>query len=435
MTIYDRTGLRLALFGYVAAAFILMFPMLAIVHPHPIERNAMPRWLATIERWYDTGYFKQGGMQFYTYEEASNLGYQVPSKAAVKPTTVFVWKNTTMGWLQGANVLERLCHLLTGRFSPRLMVLHNQGIVALSSALLGMLAMLLAAEIGLPTRLCYLLGLACLVVHQTFPLNLNEYLDFYPAPLIVLLALALLVWDAASRRHSPERSGAVPFLIALLMLYVEPVTAGLFLLSFVVVRAFLDPLRFRWIQCVTLLAAPAAIAYAILKLQRALVALNYPDAVFVGSELGFRTGFDGDRAYYFNQWDLVTRKFINTSVHTELAALCRWETLFVAGALSVAILTILYMRDRVVRYPVQIVFNLIGLSVPFVFIFSQAAVIHPYEYDLFAVLPCILAAFCLLPAYVDAKTGTTRLPTLIAATAAICLIMVHLRTYAAAMHP
>ena len=432
MRTLDRRAVRNAFIGYAAISLGVMAVIFATVHRAPLDPARPPRWLDTIERWQREGYFKQGGMQFDTYEQLAGFGYRPPPASAIKPTTVFAWKNTTMAWLQGANIVERLYHSITGRFSARLMVLHHQTIIAASSTLLALLAMLLAEALGLERRAAFLLGLSCLVAHQTFQLNLYEYLDFYPAPVVVLLALAFLVVDAAEKLSLWRQPslGVSQFVLGFLMVYVEPVTSGLFLAGYLAVRWLLDPQRFRWRDCVLMLLAPAVMAFVILRLQRALVSANYPDVIFVGSDLGFRTGLDGDVAYYFNQWDLLTRRFINTSVHTDLAALCRWGTLFVGGAISIAVLLAVYVRESVSRYPVQVVLNLVGLSIPFVYIFSQAAVIHPYEYDLFAVLPCILSLFCVLPAYIESRRPTGVL-VLISVVSSCCFAMVHLRTYAA----
>lgn len=343
-----------------------------------------------------------------------------------------IYRSSTGGLLLSSFVLEKLWIAATGRYSWRLIAWHNQLVLVLTASLLALLAYRLARRLGVEPVHAIALGIGVQIVHFTFPSNLGVYWElggrsFAMLFLVIFLLLEERALDGRTRQLSALQAAAM-----FALTYMEFVFGVMFLGAFAIVSLLLPerpPLR----RLLFVLAIPCLAALSVFGLQRlGLRRLEERHAVNVeGSPFAFRSGLDGDATYYTDHLDVAFRRDTaraNFPVNRE--ALFRWPSLFFAGALALLATLAAYARGRVPRIAALVPASMAGLYVLYAAVFSQAVVIHPYLYDRILVAPLILAAFGLLPAWIEPFTTRRGVVVTVAFFCALWLCFFQLRLYA-----
>lgn len=417
----------LALFGLVVMGFLF-----ATVHRRDLEAaisqqygsaaGRLDRYPDLIRFWIEQGYLEHGGLWFIL---PGDIGY-------IDEDHPRVYRSAPMAYLQVAHLLERVCYAVKGKISYTALMLHNQGIVWLSSTLLGVLAMRLARRMKIDPLHALLLGAASTAVYQTFPINLWYYWEIYAtavaAPFIILF---LLIQEITYGREPGSR-----FLTMLLSLCVfalastDLLAAWFIFIAYCLAALTMAPESVKKLPVLKTLIVPAILACSLFALQVLWVKLRYPNVEFVGSTFMFRSGLDGSKQVYATHVDLVTRPLVFDFL-PQMKLLTRPWFLFGGGGLAVLTVAWLYLTRLPQLKPAVFVLTIaVGVYLPYVFIFSQSAIIHPYMYDVYLAIPLTLALFAVLPAALERLTNNSGLITFAALLIALCYVMVQLRTYA-----
>lgn len=416
----SRMRIHLLIMGVMfAVALGLMAGLLLVVHKY--DENAAAtykarlgdRWDRTIQRWMERGFVHEGGMQFWDADFAKgNYPRSLPQPDKLAPDTVFPWRNATMSWLVPAYWIQSVYTAIGGQYSARLTSIYSQFIVALTAGLLGYLCALLAMHLRQARRHSIALGIAALAVFQTHPLNLMSYWGIQPLSLLLFLAIIFLLhafWKARRDQPASRTQSSLQTALATLVIFSEPVTGALFITTFLVVQSVIaehPPTAEDWVKT---LVVPAILVVAYLIWQQAMVRSNYPNVVFVGSDIAFRMGMDGDSTYYRDMFDTWLRPI---SREPWLARLLDWHYLQVVALLSTALLLsrIRYYPD--LKLPLCILLGAFGLYLPLAILFSQLIYIHAHYWNLCLLVPVCIATFCLAPAHLNQRANQSGIPVL-----------------------
>jgi hypothetical protein len=422
-----------SLVGFLLFGLVVLSFLFATVHhrdPAAEPPNVQGRSAANADRfprlirlWIEQGYFKHGGMWFL---QPGDIGY-------VDEAHPRVYSSGTMGFLQPAHLLERVSYALRGGFSYRLLLLHNQALVWLASGLLGLLGMRMALRMEIPGLRAFVLGLACTAVYQTFPPNLWYFWEIYSTTAAVVFVIAFLLFEDVRAR----REGAAPWLDVLrgacvfCATFTEWLVGGFLIVAYSLTTILMSPESFKGKSPLKVLVLPGLAAWGVYRLQVIWVRRNFPEVELVGSSFLFRAGLDGSTQYYGGLSDLWSRRFHFFMPHLE--PIVQPSFLFVAGGLAVLILAALYLtRLPQLKGPLSGLVTGLGLYGLYVSILSQAAVIHPYMYDILVAVPLVVALFAALPASLERLTHNTGLFTLVSLFTAFVYCFVQLRAYAVA---
>lgn len=425
----------------IAFAFATIGGLMSTLHKRGAEspataeykaRNGGDRWEKTIQRWIDRGFVHEGGMQFW--DEAWVKNYypdSLPKATPLPPDTVYAWKNSTMSWIVPAYVLQRINVALRGEFSPRLMLLYNQLAVAFPAVALGYLCVLMALQLGQRVGQALAIGVGCQLLFQTHPLSLLSYWEVQPISILLGFAIAFLCHEltAANRLGIGWKSIALRVFLATMILLSEPITGGLFLLTYLVVRILLDERTTKPGDWMTVLVVPALAVVLYLLWQQAMVRSNYDSVVFTGSPINFRIGLDGDTTYYKDQVDILLRRLPGLR-DSWMAPLLDWNYLNYFGFIATAVLIAYYRETARLQLPARLLLASFGLYVPLAIIFSQLVFIHPYYWNLGLLVPFTIAAFCLLPAFLNLDNRLGGLPVLGTSLLALFYAAYHARVFA-----
>jgi hypothetical protein len=374
------------------------------------------RWKDVITFWSENGYFRHAGLIFYT-----NKPIWYPDNPAAKGT--FCYSASTGGFLIAANALETIAILTTGSYSYHLIAHHNEAILLLASALVGFLALKLSSGLGCAPRHSLVLGLGCALIFQTFPFNLATYWETtaqFVAQLFMIVFL-LLMEQTLFRSRLSRSAYVTTFLVVFFMCYSEMIVSFFCLATFVVIILVLGRGAVRWKRIILTLVAPAGLSLLTFAVQLAWVKFVL-HAPMIGHGIMYRTGFDGSIQYVGDHWSLIRKRIGPLAMD--------WKWLFIAGSVAVVFILIQFARNPRYRRSVMIVTCALGSFVPMAFFFSQMAVIHPYYFDTFLVLPLVLCLFALAPATMEIWSGNKGIFTLVSIGMAFCYAMVQIRTYA-----
>ena len=287
---FDPTrGTLRAFVLYLLAGLVLMAFLFATVHRRSIaDIAAYPsynRYHQVLQVWVEHGYFKHGGLAF---------SQPVWANPAQK-----VWRSNTLIWFQGAHLLQRINYLFTGRYSYRLTVIHNQAIVLITAALLGLLGMRLAMRLGIAPGRGFTLGLGVLAVYQTFPQNLQAFWELLPTTAMVLVATAWFLLEEARFEQGRDETRFVRLrmLAVFLMMWMEPYGTTFMLGGFVVALYLLAPAELERVRVLRSVVLPAAAGVAMFALQLLSVKLMHPTVGFWSTPFIERSGLDGSTQY------------------------------------------------------------------------------------------------------------------------------------------
>ncbi len=427
--VYERLflGRWESLGGMVLLGFFVFVFLFATVHrrdlssewaEYSVKYFPIERYPNLIRLWIEHGYFKHGGLRFLEPVD------QNPTQE--------VYRSNPMGFLQAAHLLERVNYWLRGKFSYMLLVLHNQAWVWFSSALLGVLGMRLAKRMELKPLYTLFLGAACAITYQTFPINLWYYWEIYPTTVLSFFAILFLLIEEVSfgRAGLPRWVMVLRGLCVFALVYTELYSALFFLAMYAVAASLLAPETHSWSRSLRTVILPAGSALGVFALQLLWVRFAYPGVRLIGAAFSYRTGLDGSTQFYVTHLDLIVTRY-SLKLNAPLTLLVQSWFLFVAGGISIVLLVVLYLtRLPQLKGALLILAMALGLYVPFVFVFSQAAVIHPYGYDAYLAIPLIVALFAVLPASLERLAKNTGVITFSMILIAFCYSMVQLRVYA-----
>jgi len=409
---------RQALALYLVAGLALMAFLFGTVHSRTAaEIKAYPSFQGyheILQVWVEHGYLRHGGMAFKEPVSAN------PSQR--------IWRSNSLIFLQGALLLQRINYLFRGAYSYKVTALHNQAVIWLTAALLGLLAMRLAQGLGMPPDRAFMLGLANQAVYQTFPQNLQTYWELFPQTALMLVVVAWLLIEEGQIGHPLIGPWFVRLraLVIFLMVWVEPYGALLLLVGFVLALFLLVPEDRARVSLLRSVVVPAMGGVAIFLAQLLWVKLRYPGVTLWSTGLLERSGLDGSTQYVGGHWDLLTRKWPTPNLPVN-----SWKAVFLAGAIAFVMVVILRLVSRLsLKVPIFVLCVLLGLYVPFAFAAFQATAIHPYGFDVWLFVPLTLALFVILPAALEELTGHSGLLVFASIMAAWCFSWVQLRTYA-----
>ncbi len=412
---------------YFVIGLIVFCLLFATVHKRSdleISKKVPQRYSKLIQFWFEKGYVKHGGLWIFRDKDNKKYGKKYwwpPENDPVK----WVYRSSPMGHIFIPYLAEKLYYSITGRYSFILMRLYNQFLVLTSSALLALLAMRVCLRMGVKSYHCLLFGLYAQIIYQTFPVNLNSYWEVYYTTvmpiffLIFLLSSELLLFNERISRKILIIRGISVFG----MCYIDFPTAVFFLSFYLMACSLLwREKELNHHHIIKTIVIPTACAIILYSVQLSLVMFNNPDVQFVGSDIMFRTGFDGSTLYYTNHFDLFSGR-------RDRWSFLYWPYLFWAGVASLGIIVALKHRFEWMKYPVLILATTTGLYAPFAFVFSQVTIIHPYAYDAYLVMTIILSFFSFFPAVLENLTNNHGTYVFLFGTIAFCYTMVSIREY------
>lgn len=391
----DRTGILFALF--LGVGLIVFFAAYRTVHARPAEMlSANPGAMRSnwrLNHWLQDGYFHYCGL----FRERS------------EPDKIVIYRTSTGAYMVSAFILQKIHVAVTGRYSWRLVALHNEIISLLLSALLGLLAFRVTRRLGIESRLAVAAGASVVIVVFTFPDNLGLYWEMSSQAYFLLFATVfLLIEERCLDDRRTLTHTLLQAAVAFLMTYTEKVAGLAFVSAMAVTLLVLEQRRGAWRRYVLVALAPACLAIGLYKLQIHAAELRFPNAEFVGSTFMFRSGLDGESLYYGDHLDIARRRDVgrgNWPVNRE--HLFRWKWVFILGAISTLSVVGAYVARRAPRIAVEVLTWLAGGWLFYAAVFSQAVTIHPYLYDVLLFAPLAVALFAAVPALAESMTRRT----------------------------
>jgi hypothetical protein len=414
---------RLLLFQ-LTGGLVLVFAFLT-VHRHPPSRlqsdPGATRSSNTITWWHERGYFASGGL------------IALKTAPAPDPAGRAFYRSSTGGYMVSGYVVEKIALLSVGRYSWRLLAIHNQVFMLITSSLLALLVFRAAMFLQLALREALCFAVAAQAVFLTFPIVLSQYWELSPQLAALPFALIFLLLEN-EQRNDGRSTGPMRIAqsaSAFLLVYMESFFGVFFLLGYMlyVWLVYQRSLAEKSLLAITVL--PAALAFVLFAGQMGWARASFPDVPFEGSGFLFRTGLDGSTTYYADYRDIALRRDLarsNFPVNRE--RLFRWPVLFVAG--SIAAVSILIATARGARTGI-IAPALVALLTGYVLyaaLFTQAVVIHPYLYDPVLFTPLAAALFGFAPSMIEARWRSNGIVVLFTLILAACCSLVQLRQYA-----
>lgn len=401
----------LALLAFFLATGLLAFAFLSrTVYRHAGERLWSDAGAiasrAVIERWMTRGYFASHGM------------------LAPVPGENIVYRWSSGAYFVTAFVAERIWIGFTGRYSWRVVALHNVLLALLSSALFAVLAFRVARRIGAEPLHAVALAIGAQMVQFTFPDNLALYRELQSQTWWLLFAICFLLVEESGERTILQA------LTVFAMTYIEFIYSTMFLAAYVatllLLRGERPPLR----RLALMLIVPWLLALSIYEVQWQGLK-SEPGVKILGSSFPYRTGLDGDAELYGTHLDIAFgREIVRHLRPAQHQYLFHWPALFFAGTAAALLALAAYLRERAPRIVAIALFALLGAYVLYAAVFSQAVALHPYLYDVLLATPLIFALFAVLPALAEARTRWSGAFVLMASFGATWMTFYQLRLYA-----
>lgn len=413
----ERTWFVVTTYLAIAVA-VLIVTLFTVNKRQPEEFLAKPnsvRSHVVLSHWLNEGYFHYVGMINRT------------------PDATSIYRSSTGGYMVSGFIVEKLYSMMFGHYSYRLLALHNQIISAILSALAGLLAYRLARRFDLETRLALIIGAAIVAVIFTFPDNLDLYWEMSPQAYALLFALVfLLIEERSIDLPSRPRSLLIAQAIAIfLMAVMESIVTMGFAASIAAILVILRREQ-AWKRFVLVVALPCVVAFALYQLQLKVAMTRFPGAATTGSNMLWRTGFDGESTYYGDHLDIAKRRdwARGNWPPANRKQLFRWPWVFILGTISTFGVLIAFIFNRAPRISLEALIALIGSWLLYAAIFSQAFVIHPYLYDVLLFTPLAIALFAIGPSLLESLTRRTGAIVLVVLFSAVWYSFFQMRLYA-----
>jgi hypothetical protein len=412
--------------GFTLFAMFLAIGLVALgyvwitVHQRSVEKlssTSLPIQSHTvITHWLNHGFFASHGLLWPTPDEK------------------IIYRSGTGASMISGFLVEKIWIALTGKYSWRLLALHNELVALLTSALLALLAYRIARRFGVDPLHAFVLGIAAQMVWFTFPDSLAVYWGLSEQAYLLPVAIGFLLLE--ERALDGRRTRLLTMLQALAVFaltYIECIAGTMFIAAYVATALLLREERPPLKRLGVVLLLPWVCAFAIygLQLSGARRERNRTGVKLAGSSFGYRSGLDGDSMFYGDHLDIAFgRDVVRAGRPDNPQYLFRWEWLFIGGVASVLATLAAYVRGRAPRIVVVALFALLGSWLLYAAVFSQAVALHPYLFDVMLATPLILALFAILPALIESRTQRTGMIVLLALFGATWLSMFQLRLYA-----
>lgn len=415
---FERS-LPLSLLFFCFGAIVLAFAY-ATVHHRTLDElttNSMAeREQAEISYWLSQGYFNCGGLLV-------RLG---PNGAPV------FYRSATGGTQISGFVVEKIYSLATGHMSVRLLKLHNEVVVLLTSTLLALLAFRLARRLAAERFHAFVLALALQAVYFTFPNNLAEFWELSSRATWLLVACVFLLVDQSRRETPGRRAVIVQAVAAFSLVYFEYVAGMALLLSYAIITLLLGRSRGEMKRLLVVAIVPALLALGVFRGQLAWVQVHHPQSDVQGSDFLFRTGLDGATTYYGTHMDIAYGRHVAAGNFNAPARpyIFRWKWLFLSGAAAILAMMVLAVLRRVPDALMLPLLSLLGSYLLLAALFSQLVVIHPYYFDVMLFTPLMLALFVLAPSVIESVARRRGFVVIAVVFLAAWVCMVQMRLYA-----
>jgi len=412
-------GLRTFVLFLGFGVAVLVFAFLTVFQGResqlPTHPGAM-RSHATITYWQQHGYFYSGGL--------IHLGLPWRTNG---PREIF-WRSATGAYMISGYVVEQLVRLFGGRYSYRALAIHNEIITLISSALLALLAFQLLVGLGVDRLHSLIFSAASQLVLLSFPDSLSQYWEIMPQMAAMPFALLFLIFDR--RQTATRRDLVLQGLSAFALVYTEYVFGILLFATWWLLRLLVDTRPVAWRRLLAVTVLPAVAAVVVFAAQVTINRSHYPDIPLEGTGFLVRSGLDGSSQYYGEHADLIYgRNVARLNFPANRGYLFTWRWLFIAGCAAVALLIVAAARYRALRSVIVTLGALIGAYVLYAAVFSEAVVIHPYEYDYLLAVPLIAAVFSFVPGLIEFSLPTKGIATTVVVLLTAWYAMVEMRNY------
>lgn len=409
------------LVAYLVLGFMICI-FLGLTVQNRTTSKLYPQDESIIMNWHDQGYFYLGGQRITGNE---------------------VKKTYTWFYLTPAFVLQEINIKFRGTYSPRLMAFYNQSVIWLAAVAVGFLAFRVARCLEANERDAFVLGFIALAVYHTFPWNIAGYFRIYPTNFWMIFAPLYMAIVLRELQHLPftVRPGIlwIKAMLMFLMFYQEHVASFFLLLALVALVCFWFPDYLRKSKVVLTIILPALLAFLLFKGALLYLHFRFPDLQFTGSSLLYRSGWDGSTEYYENISALFTRRtylpsYLNAA--GKALPLANWGYLVIAtGVSSLVMLWALGSTAKPLLAIEQTLVTVGALAlqyIMFALILSQAAITHPFGYDIYIAAPCIILGLVVGPALMARVSPYQRIIVLSVMIIGLAIVMHQMRMFAVA---
>jgi len=412
-------------FGTLIAYFLvgfIVFTFLALTVQNRSTEKLYPQDETIIMKWHDEGYFYLGGQRI--------IGNEVK-------------KTYTWFYLTPAFILQEINIWLSGSFSPRLMAIYNQLIIWFSAVSIGFLGFRAARRLEANKKDAFMLGFLALAVYHTFPWNIAGYFRIYPTNFWMIFAplFMAIVLHELECLPTIARSGIlwIKAILIFLMFYQEHVASFFLILALIILSHFWFPDYIRKTKFIFTVIIPAILAISLFKGSILYLYLRFPDLQFTGSSLLYRSGWDGSTEYYKGIWQLFSRHaYLPAYLQAagKARSLANWGYLVVMAVASLFVVFWARRRDIKNLIPTEQTLVTIGaLALQYIFfalILNQAAITHPFGYDIYMAAPCIVISLVIGPILLERCIGHRRVIILFYIIIALAIIVHQMRMFAVA---
>ncbi|MDP9192869.1 MAG: hypothetical protein M3P06_14300 [Acidobacteriota bacterium] len=356
-----------------------------------VESPGASRAHVVLTHWLDEGYFHYVGM------------------INRDPKKMSLYRSTTGAYMVSSFIVEKIHVTMFGRYSYRLLALHNEVVTMILCALAGLLSYRLARRFGLEPILALAAGASVVIVLFTFPESLQLYWEMTAQSYALLFALVFLILEERGLDHSRRTRGLLiaQAVAVFLMTAMEMIFGLCFAASLVAAIVLLRRGEsFRRFLLVAVLPCLAGLAVYLVQVK--IATARFPDAPTTGSNILFRTGLDGDASVYGDHLDIALNRTIprgNWAANRQY--LFRWPTVFFLGVASIFAVLIAFVRGRAPRFALEALATLTGAWVLYAAVFSQSVKVHPWLFDLLLFAPLAIALFAVAPSLLESVTGRT----------------------------
>jgi hypothetical protein len=350
------------------------------------------------------------------------------------PDQNIIYRSFTGGFMISSFLAEKVWMAMTGKYSWRLVALHNEIVALLIATMLALLAYRLARRFGADALHAFVLGVAVQMVWFTFPDNLAGFWRISEHEYSLFASVGFLLLEERALDGRRTRLLTVMQALAIFALsYIESIIGVMFISSYVAAVLLLREDRPPLKRLVMVLIVPWVCAFAIFGVQ--LVGARYESkrtgVKLFGASFQYRSGLDGDAMFYGDHLDIAFgRDIVRSGRPGNHQYLFQWEWLFIGGVASVLVILAAFVRQRAPRIAVVTLVALIGSYLLYAAVFSQAVALHPYLFDVMLATPLILALFGIVPALVESYTRRTGTIVLLALFGATWFSLFQLRLYA-----
>ena len=424
--IKDNRDLSVLVLLFVVGLFVFSF-LMNTVHLRPesdiqSQKTFLNIYMHYIEIWMRDGYWKHGGL-FY-----------IDAGSVLNPSQNSFHYRSSGIWLVSSLLIEKMNYLITGTVSYKLMAVHNQIIIMITSVLFGFLVWRLGRRMNSVDHYAVLLAsVSCLAVYQTFPQNLFYFWNITPQAnfMLIVVVFFIIIESLYSEKRIPRIAKiALPAIVAFMVF--SEYAASLFLGISFILASIVAGISFKKIkQIIGYILISYILLMIFINFQFLIAKINYPNIDIVGSSAMFRMGFDGNVTHVKDHFDLLFGRHLSHIYPTGGSAgnpeFLVWKWMFIAGVLS--LIFILFKQLKKIDFNFIILFSLVGMYSLYAFIFMNAVIIHTDIYDIFLFLPLVLAFFGLMPLYAN-KILKNNIISSIVFIIAVCYVFVQLRSYA-----